>query len=316
MGGTTPTVAPEQNGQSSLLEKVAERETLVTLMSTIDAAVTRKTMILDAMEKFSALLVDRLPFGEGPPSTHVISGYFEKHYAWLRANLEITNRCLETALIHLKIMYGQAYTSTTSAVVSRNENIRRKFVETVLRDSLDGPPVVAMPWMTALSNGSREVGKLAATRICDDNLHDNGNRTPNQLVPNGDKPTNGKKHLLNGGNVELGCQIKNKQLDMQSRVEAAVSLLCKVSYFGDRSTESSTIFTSPDESPSVIGAALEESRRNVSKTAAPVPPTAQSDHLVKQMLDDQVSAEKKLKDALGLLQTEFSALDAAHRVYF
>lgn len=94
------------------MEKVAERETLVTLMSIIDAATTRKTMLLDLMEKFNVLLVDRLPFGEGPPVNHVMSGYFEKHYAWLKANLDITNHCLDKALSYLQAMYGKAYSST------------------------------------------------------------------------------------------------------------------------------------------------------------------------------------------------------------
>jgi hypothetical protein len=109
----TPEPAADSDlGRAALVEKVAERETLVTLMSMIDAAVTRKTMILDTMEKFNALLVDRLPFGEGPPANHVISGYFEKHYAWLRANLELTNRSLDLALVYLQVMYGKAYSST------------------------------------------------------------------------------------------------------------------------------------------------------------------------------------------------------------
>ena len=102
-------VSNEEAARSALVENVAERETLVSLMSIIDMATERKAMLLDVMEKFSALLVDRLPFGEGPPSNHVISGYFERHFAWLRANLEVTNHTLERAQGYLKVMYGAAY---------------------------------------------------------------------------------------------------------------------------------------------------------------------------------------------------------------
>lgn len=102
----------EDSSRAALIEKVAERETLVTLMAIIDAATSRKAMLLNVMGKFNALLVDRLPFGEGPPPNHVISGYFEKHFAWLRANLEMTNQTLDLSLSYMKVMYGKAYSST------------------------------------------------------------------------------------------------------------------------------------------------------------------------------------------------------------
>ena len=104
--------ADEDAAREALVEKVAERETLVTLMAIIDAGTSRKEMLLDVMEKFNILLVDRLPFGEGPPTNHVISGYFEKHFSWLRANLETTNQSLDLAQFYLKRMYGKAYSST------------------------------------------------------------------------------------------------------------------------------------------------------------------------------------------------------------
>ena len=113
LGGRQPPTFSdgEDEARAALVEKVAERETLVTLMSIIDTATSRKAMLLDVMEKFSALLVDRLPFGEGPPSNHVISGYFESHFAWLRANLLETNKALNRAVSVMKLMYGKAYSS-------------------------------------------------------------------------------------------------------------------------------------------------------------------------------------------------------------
>jgi len=94
------------------MEKVAERETLATLMAVIDAANSRKEMLLEVMEKCNFLLVDRLPFGEGAPTNHVVSGYFEKHFSWLRANLETTNQTLQLAQFYLNAMYSKAFSST------------------------------------------------------------------------------------------------------------------------------------------------------------------------------------------------------------
>ena len=110
--GLQMTENEDDDARSILVEKVAEREALVSLMSIIETASSRKARLLDVIEKFSALLVDRLPFGEGPPSNHVISGYFEKHFAWLRANLMETNKTLESAVSLMKVMYGKAYSST------------------------------------------------------------------------------------------------------------------------------------------------------------------------------------------------------------
>jgi hypothetical protein len=36
----------------------------------------------------------------------------EEHYAWLLANLELTNQSLGIATAHLKLMYGGAYSKT------------------------------------------------------------------------------------------------------------------------------------------------------------------------------------------------------------
>lgn len=95
-----------------LIEKVAERETLVTLMTIIDAAITRKTLLLDLLEKFNIRCVDCLPFGEGRSANLRLSGLLESHHAWLRANLEVTNRSLDIAHAYLQIMYGKSYSST------------------------------------------------------------------------------------------------------------------------------------------------------------------------------------------------------------
>jgi hypothetical protein len=95
-----------------ILEKAAERETLVSLMATIEAATTRKEMMLDALEKSNILMVDSLPFGEKRDLSDEKSIEMEEHYAWLLANLELTNQSLGISTAHLKLMYSGAYSKT------------------------------------------------------------------------------------------------------------------------------------------------------------------------------------------------------------
>jgi 5'-deoxynucleotidase YfbR-like HD superfamily hydrolase len=102
----------KDEARSALVEKVAEKETLVALLSVIEVATSRKARLLKLMDKFNCLLVDRLPYGAGAPSNHVISDYFEGHYAWLEANLKATNHSLDRAIAYLKVMYAGAYSST------------------------------------------------------------------------------------------------------------------------------------------------------------------------------------------------------------
>lgn len=95
---------------STLVERVAERETLVDLIGTIDAALKRKTMLLDAIDKCNEDVAtlreepgqDTLKFGESSP--------YLAHYSWLQANLRMTNQSFESSLVLLQTMYGKAYT--------------------------------------------------------------------------------------------------------------------------------------------------------------------------------------------------------------
>lgn len=113
--GQDDSIFDDENGSrehTEILERAAERETLVSLMTTIEAATTRKEMMLDALEKFNILMVDCLPFGEKRDQNCAKSREMEEHYAWLLANLELTNQTLGIATAHLKLMYGGAYSKT------------------------------------------------------------------------------------------------------------------------------------------------------------------------------------------------------------
>ncbi|CAB9529670.1 PHD and ring finger domains 1 [Seminavis robusta] len=105
-------VRKPEDARTALVEKVAERETLVSLLSIIEAATGRKERLLKCMDKFNCLLVERLPFGGGAPPNHIISEYYHSHYAWLEANLQSTNHSLDRAHSYLEVMYSGAYSAT------------------------------------------------------------------------------------------------------------------------------------------------------------------------------------------------------------
>jgi len=95
---------------NTLVERVAERETLVELIGTIDAALNRKTMLLDAIEKCNQDISSmREKYGSNDEKLAECSP-FMTHYSWLQANLRMTNQSLESSLALLQTMYGKSYT--------------------------------------------------------------------------------------------------------------------------------------------------------------------------------------------------------------
>ena len=97
--------AKKFDSEAALIEKVAERETLVQLMGTIVAALKRKTMLLDAIEKCHQLLET----DDGSQIVFKFNHVFKDHYSWLQANLRMTNLSLESCLLLLQAMYSGGY---------------------------------------------------------------------------------------------------------------------------------------------------------------------------------------------------------------
>ena len=93
-----------------LLETVAEYDSFLTLMETVDEARKRKDGLLSLIEDASTLMVDSLPFGEGE-SRSKLSPEAQAHLVWLRGNLEQTNCVLATATDYLRTLFGDAYLS-------------------------------------------------------------------------------------------------------------------------------------------------------------------------------------------------------------
>jgi DIRP len=92
----------------SLLETVAEHDSFLDLIETVDEARNRKEELLGLIADANALMVNSLPFGDGG-STTPLSSDAKKHLAWLRANLDQTNRVLVTAIGYLRTLFGDAY---------------------------------------------------------------------------------------------------------------------------------------------------------------------------------------------------------------
>ena len=104
---STKDTSPEK----SIVDKVAEREALVDLIGTIDAALKRKTLLLDAIDKCNKdILSLREKHGQDAVKS-LESSPFMGHYSWLQANLRTTNQSLDSALVMLRTMYGESYTS-------------------------------------------------------------------------------------------------------------------------------------------------------------------------------------------------------------
>jgi hypothetical protein len=104
----TPSAAPSipvsfkvRGPDQDTIEKVAERETCVRLAGVISAAMQRKTRILETMEMFN------------DPDIEKVQGdaldVLKDHFAWLQANLQMTTRCLESALLYVQVMYNDVY---------------------------------------------------------------------------------------------------------------------------------------------------------------------------------------------------------------
>jgi hypothetical protein len=89
----------------------SERDILVALVATIEGAIRRKNLILDAIETTSALLDGRCSsWGHSGDNERGRQFQVKKeHGAWLLANLRLTNQTLDVALNHMQVMYGRAY---------------------------------------------------------------------------------------------------------------------------------------------------------------------------------------------------------------
>lgn len=94
-------VAQVAKADKSTIEIVAEREIIIKMIEIIDVAIKRKALLLESIEAMNVVGAKQAKKGE-----KIVDPAFLEHYGWLLANLTATTKCLESALVHLQVMYG------------------------------------------------------------------------------------------------------------------------------------------------------------------------------------------------------------------
>jgi hypothetical protein len=146
---------------NTLVERVAERETLVELIATIEAGVERKTLILDAINKCNK---DVESFKENDNSKLPEGVPFAMHYAWLQANLRMTNQSLESALALYQTMYRSPYMRLLKEEpVAKNVKLETQLQRLRDEDNVDSQTVI--PWSLALEKASQRIGSLVTRTV-------------------------------------------------------------------------------------------------------------------------------------------------------
>eukprot|EP00978_Attheya_sp_CCMP212_P046997 scaffold421184_cov56-Attheya_sp.AAC.2 len=173
-------VGDNMEAKVKLVEKVAERETLVKLMGILEATSERKHMLLDAIEKMHETYGNvNLSVFDSKNRKEYES--FRRHYAWLCANLEFTNQALDASLAHLQVMYGDAYAGRPSSVKREAEHHRVMARENHIRhmsSAFPGRSGVWNNWKNAIAEESNGVGALLASQLQANisNCHSHGHR--------------------------------------------------------------------------------------------------------------------------------------------
>jgi DIRP len=117
-----------------------EREVLVATLAVIKEAFDRKRTILRGLELF----------GE---SNHPKKA---RYVTWLLSNLDRVNQSLRSALLHLQVMYGSAYSTPPSLKTSLlHEAEQRKLPDRVPDDAS------LQEWLASLDASTEELGKTA-----------------------------------------------------------------------------------------------------------------------------------------------------------
>jgi hypothetical protein len=96
---------------NDVLSEAAERDMLIHLLSTLEAAIQRKDHLLGALDAANAQHVTNLPFGDGDiVSISEPDLFIKSHVSWLLANLEETNEVISATLKYMRPIYHMART--------------------------------------------------------------------------------------------------------------------------------------------------------------------------------------------------------------
>jgi hypothetical protein len=94
----------DDSGASKLVEQAAEREALVTLMASINTALLRQSLLVDALGNLDELL--------NATEEGLEDQALDSQRLWLQNGIQQTNATLEKMLQYLEIFYGRAYLPT------------------------------------------------------------------------------------------------------------------------------------------------------------------------------------------------------------
>ena len=97
--------------ETELIDKVAERESLVNLLAKLNLTIKRKSMLLSTIEECHYVFENRakeLNVDAEKLSNEPSNKSFLDHYRWLHENLKTTNQALQVAFLHLQVMYDEA----------------------------------------------------------------------------------------------------------------------------------------------------------------------------------------------------------------
>jgi hypothetical protein len=92
---------------SVLMERVAEREALVSLIESINTDLLHKDVLLTALVKLEELVNCRLP--PDALQEQAVFDQLKTHRSWLEDSIRRTNIALDKKLKYLSFFYGRAY---------------------------------------------------------------------------------------------------------------------------------------------------------------------------------------------------------------
>lgn len=281
INGGKPGTAPStkngvSNGRDSLLEVVADYDGFLTLMEVVDAARKRKLELLGLLEDANALMVNRLPFGDGARDSPELSRGAKEHLAWLRSNLEQTNQVLRSASDYLRLLFGDSYLPTQPTQPSNDRDMSLQLLQSALAARSNQTSQLSRDWAAKLVAHTDDVSGTLAWSV-------------------GQPVTKKQKNMPRDI-----VHIDGLWIDIKHRVAAAGQLACTASYI--RNTAASGGPAGPD-SAIALDVAHEKLIHSFEFPQAGGGDTR--NHLLyNEVLDARESAKEDLVDALNLLKTE------------
>jgi hypothetical protein len=222
-------------GNEHVVDKVTEREVLVQIMENMTNLQARKRGLLDALDVCHQRWQTACDSSGGTiNATGEAVATFKKHYAWLHANLQLTNESISSVSECLRIMYGKTYSAGEAGAGNAEEGNAQRVqkIEASLRPS-PATRHVWKDWAATATEGSKNIGNGTASILESESSDER-------------RSTDGNGHA---------------RLDfMQSRLSSAAALLQMVQLCGEGCSISGE---SKPADPNATGLSLQEALRGL-----------------------------------------------------